>query len=78
VAATIEWDKIAQLLWVAPLAGMVVAVTFALAIVGIARADDARRDGAGPAAFVYTALAVLAGGAFLGVVVYGVSVIINK
>jgi hypothetical protein len=78
VAAAIEWDKIAELLWVAPLAGMVVAVTFALAIVGIARADDARRDGSGAAAFIYTGLAVLAGAAFMGVVIYGIDVIVAK
>ena len=76
--AAIEWDKIGQLLWVAPLAGLIVAVTFSLLIMGLARADDARRDGAGGKAMAHSVLALLSGLAFVGVVVYGVSVIINK
>jgi hypothetical protein len=76
--ATIEWSKIGELLWVAPLAGLAVAATFSLLIAGAARAQDARRSGAGTAAAVHTALALLAGLAFLAVVVFGVHVIVSK
>jgi uncharacterized membrane protein len=78
VLAAIEWDKIGQLLWVAPVAGLAVAVSFALLIAGLARADDCRRAGSGAAAAAYTALAALGGLAFVGVFVFGLDIIINK
>jgi hypothetical protein len=78
VLATIEWNKIGELLWVAPVAGLAVAVTFSLLIAGASRAQDARRDGHGTAAAVQTAIALLAGLAFLAVVVYGVHIIVTK
>jgi hypothetical protein len=76
--ATIEWDKIGELLYVAPLAGLAVAITYALMIVGWARADEARRDGAGGIALAYSVLGAVATLAFLAVVVYGVTIIIKK
>jgi hypothetical protein len=79
LTATIEWGKIGQLLWVAPLAGMAVAISYALMIVGFSRADEARHDGGGGvAAMAYTALALLSTAAFFGVVVFGVVVIVKK
>jgi hypothetical protein len=78
-SAAIEWDKIGQLLWVAPLAGLAVAITYSLMIVGFSRAGEARRDGAGGVAGVaYSALALLSTAAFLAVVVYGVVIIVKK
>jgi TRAP-type mannitol/chloroaromatic compound transport system permease small subunit len=76
--ATIEWNKIGELLYVAPLAGLAVAITYALMIVGWARAGEARRDGAGGTALAYSALGTLATIGFLAVVVFGVTVIIHK
>lgn len=76
--AVIEWDKIGELLYVAPLAGLAVAITYALMIVGWARAGEARRDGSGGVALAYSALGTVATIAFLGVVVFGVTIIINK
>jgi hypothetical protein len=76
--ATIDWDKIGELLYVAPLAGLAVAISYSLMIVGWARASEARREGAGGSALAYSALGVLATIAFLSVVVFGVTVIINK
>jgi hypothetical protein len=78
VLAVIEWDKIGELLYVAPLAGLAVAITYALMIVGWARASEARRDGAGGVALAYSALGTVATLAFLAVVVYGVTIIIKK
>jgi TRAP-type mannitol/chloroaromatic compound transport system permease small subunit len=78
VLATIEWDKIGELLYVAPLAGLAVAITYALMIVGWARASEARRDGAGGVAVAYSVLGTVATLAFLAVVVYGVTIIIKK
>lgn len=76
--ATIEWNKIGELLWVAPVAGLAVSITYALMIVGWARAGEARRDGAGGIALVYSVLGTVATLAFLAVVVFGVTIIINK
>jgi TRAP-type mannitol/chloroaromatic compound transport system permease small subunit len=76
--ATIEWDKIGELLYVAPLAGLAVALSYALMIVGWARAGEARRAGAGGTAVAYSALGTLATLAFLAVVVFGVTIIIKK
>ncbi len=76
--ATIDWSKIGELLYVAPLAGLAVAISYALMIVGWARASEARRDGAGGTAAAYSALGAVATIAFLGVVVFGVTIIVNK
>jgi uncharacterized membrane protein len=78
VLATIEWSKIGELLWVAPAAGLAVAIAFSLVILGSSRAGDARRAHDGGAAAAYSALALVAGAAFLAVVVYGVQIIVAK
>jgi cation transporter-like permease len=79
ITAAIDWDAIAQLLWVAPIAGLAVAITYSLMIVGFARSSEARRDGSGGAtAMAYSVLALLSTAAFLAVVVYGVVIIVKK
>jgi hypothetical protein len=76
--ASIEWDKIAELLWAAPLAALAVALSFSLMVMGSARATDAQRAGSGTAAMLYSVVALLSGLAFAAVVVFGVAVIVNK
>ncbi|HET6506146.1 MAG TPA: hypothetical protein VFG42_05115 [Baekduia sp.] len=76
--ATIEWDKIGELLYVAPLAGLAVAISYSLMLVGWARAGEARREGAGGTALAYSALGTVATIAFLAVVVFGVTIIVKK
>jgi uncharacterized membrane protein len=78
--AVIEWDKIGELLWVAPVAGLAVAITYSFMIVGWARASEARREGGrgSRVAAAYSALGALSTVAFLAVVVFGVTVIVNK
>jgi hypothetical protein len=80
IGAVIEWDKIGELLWVAPVAGLAVAITYSLMIVGYARAGETRRDGGGGGAraMAYTLLGLLSTAAFLAVVTYGVVIIIKK
>jgi hypothetical protein len=78
IQAVIEWDKIGELLYVAPLAGLAVSISYALMIVGWARADEARQGGAGGRALAYSALGAAATIAFLAVVVFGITIIINK
>ena len=76
--ASIDGGALLQLAWAAPLAVIVVALTFALCIHGAARATDSRRAGRAFAASAYIALAVLAGTAFGATVVFGVLIITNK
>ena len=78
MTAAIEWDKIGQLLWAAPLAGLAIAITYSLMIVGYARADEGRRNGGGVGTLAYTLLALLSTAAFLAVVAYGVIIIVKK
>jgi hypothetical protein len=79
ICAAIEWDKIGELLWVAPVAGLAVAITYSFMIVGYARAGETRRDGGGGVrAMAYTVLGLLSTAAFLAVVTYGVVIIIKK
>ncbi len=75
--AAIEWDKIGELLWAAPLAALAVSVTFSLMIMGSARATDAQRAGSGTAAMLYSVVALVSGLAFAAVVVFGVAVIVG-
>jgi hypothetical protein len=74
----IEWDKIGELLWVAPVAALGVSLSFSLMIMGSGRASEARRNGAGVAAMLYSLVALLATIAFTAVVVFGVVVIVKK
>ncbi len=76
--ATIEWDKIGELLWVAPLTALGVSISFSLMIMGSARATDAQRTGAGTTAMLYSIVALVSGLAFAAIVVLGVGVIVNK
>jgi len=78
MAGVIEWDKIAELLWVAPLAALIVSIAFSLIIMASSRATDARRAGAGTVAMAYSVVTLLATAGFIAVVVYGVAIIIKK
>jgi asparagine N-glycosylation enzyme membrane subunit Stt3 len=78
-AAAIDVGKLVELVWAAALAGIVVAIVFALLLLGATRVDDLRRAGhTGLAMTAYAALALLGGVGFVGVVVFGVSVIVSK
>jgi hypothetical protein len=76
--AKIEWDKIGELLWAAPVAALAVAISFSLMIMGSARATDAQRAGSGTTAMLYSIVALVSGLTFAAVVVFGVGVIVNK
>ena len=76
--ASIDTDALIELVWAAPLATIVVALTYSLFMVGAARANDARRAGDAVAATAYGALAVVGFVAFAAAVVVGVLVITSK
>jgi hypothetical protein len=76
--AAIEWGQIFELIWAAAVAGIAVAITFAVLIVGATRASDHRRAERGGVAAVYIVLAGIAAVVFAGGVVLGISIIISK
>jgi hypothetical protein len=76
--AAIDWGKLGELVWAAALAGVAVSVAFSLVILGATRASDLRRAERPGAASAYIALTAVAGLAFAGAVVFGVSVIVSK
>jgi threonine/homoserine/homoserine lactone efflux protein len=76
--AAIDAGKLFELVWAAALAGVAVAVCFSLVIVGVARAEDCRRNRRSGSATAYAALSVVAGILFLGIAVFAISVITAK
>jgi hypothetical protein len=76
--AAIDWGQLFELVWASAVAGVAVAIVYAALIVGVSRASESRRAGRDGVASAYMALAVVAGLAFAGVVVFGVSVIVSK
>jgi hypothetical protein len=76
--AAIDWSQLFELVWASAVAGIAVAIAYALLIVGVTRASDRRRDGRDAAATAYIALATVAALAFAGGVAYGISVIVSK
>ena len=76
--AAIDWGQIFELIWAAAVAGIAVAITFAVLIVGATRASDHRRADRGGVAAAYLVLAGVAAVVFAGGVVFGISIIISK
>lgn len=76
--AAIAWGDLAEVIWVATLAGVGVTAIYSLVIYSSGRAADARRDGNGGAAAVFGALAVLAFAVFAVGVIAGVTIMLNK
>jgi hypothetical protein len=77
-AAAIDWGQLLELVWAAALAGVAVAVSFALIILGVARASESRRADRALPATAYGALSVVAAIVFVGVVVLAIVVITAK
>jgi uncharacterized membrane protein SpoIIM required for sporulation len=76
VFAAVEWDLILEVIWVSLLAGVGVTILFSLVVFGSSRAAEARREGDNPT--VYGVVALVCMLAFLAVVVFAITVILNK
>jgi cytochrome c oxidase assembly factor CtaG len=74
----VEWDLVFQVIWAALAAGISVTIAVSFAILGAARAADARRDGDNIDAVIYSALFVLGLAACVGAVVLGIVVMTSK
>jgi hypothetical protein len=78
VAFAVDTGALWQLIWVSLVAGVGISALFSLAIVGSARAADARRSGQGGAAAGWAALAALALLLFAAGVALGVEAMVAK
>ncbi len=76
--AAIDTDALLELAWAAPLAVLVVTVSYGLVVIGVSRAAEARRDGNAATAGAYAAVAVLGAAMFTAAVVFGLIVMISK
>ena len=76
VLGVVEWSQILEVIWVSLVAGVGSTAIFSLVVFGTSRATEARRQGNNPAAF--GALAVVGMIAFLGIVVFAITVILHK
>jgi hypothetical protein len=76
--AAIDVAKLFELVWASMLAGLLVAVTFSLVIIGVTRAEDCRQNRRSGSATAYAALSVFATLLFFGGVAFGISVIAAK
>ena len=74
--AEIDVGDLVELIWIAPVAAVLVTATFSACVLGATRATDARRVGDGRAAAAWMALALLAGLLALAQVVAGIGVIV--
>ena len=75
--ASVDVSGRVELAWVAPLAVLVVSISYSLCVLGATRASDRRREGNQRAATAYAALGILAGLAFASEVGLGLAVISN-
>jgi hypothetical protein len=74
--AAIEWGLIGEVIWVSLAAGVGVTILFSLVVYGSSRASEARREGDNPTVFGVLALASML--AVAAVVVFAITVILNK
>ena len=76
-AAAIELGGLLELIWVAPLAAVVVTATFSACVLGATRSPDARRAGAGGLSALGFGLAIVAGVLAVAEVAAGIAVIVG-
>ena len=77
IGEIIDVGDLISVIWTSIVAGIAVCVVFSLSIVGFARATDSR-ERSGAAIAGYFAMAVLAFGAVMALVVFGVIVMTSK
>ena len=73
--ASVDVSGLFELVWFAPLAAVVVTVSYSLCVLGATRSTDARRDGAAGLGAAWFVVAVLAGLAVTAEVVFGIGII---
>jgi uncharacterized membrane protein len=76
--AAIDVGQLFELVWVAALASIAVAICFSLVVIGVSRSEDCRRNRRAGSATAYGVLSIVAGIAFIGIVVFAITVITAK
>jgi hypothetical protein len=78
VIAAIDTNALLELVWAAPLAVLVVTVSWGLVVAGVTRATEARRDGRVGVAGAYAAVAIAGGVLFTAAVVVGLLIMASR
>jgi hypothetical protein len=78
IATIVDWHALWDVVLTAAGAGVAVAITFSLLIVGWARSDEMRQHGRGVAAAAYLTLALVNLAVFLGGIVLAIVLITHK
>jgi hypothetical protein len=76
-ATVIDVEALWQTIWTAAVAGVLVCVVFAIAVLGATRSSDARREHNATGSAAYAALALLCTAATLAMATYGIVLIAN-
>jgi hypothetical protein len=78
IAEVVEWDLVLQVIWAALSAGVAVTIAVSFAILGLTRAQDARRDGDTLDTIIFSTIFVLGLAACAAAVVLGIVVMTSK
>jgi hypothetical protein len=78
VIAAVNIDALLELVWAAPLAVIVVTVSWGLVVNGVTRALEARRDGRVTIAGAYAVVAIAGAALFATAVVFGLLIMVSK
>ena len=73
---TLAYVELLDLIWVVPVAVIIVATSYSVALLGATRSSEHRRAGNGGVATAWGVLGLLAAFTFTGVVVAGIGVIV--
>jgi hypothetical protein len=76
--AAVDTGALVEVVWASLLAGIGVTLAFSLVVFGSARSTAARRLGSGGTALAYAVLVVVASGAFVAGVIFGLSIMLSK
>ena len=76
--AAVEVGQLFEVVWASLLAGVGITTVFSLLVYSGARAGEARRDGNRSLATVFAGLTTLALIAFVGGVIFGVTILLDK
>ena len=76
--AVVEVGQIFEVIWVSIAAGVGIVIAYSLAVVGMGRSAEARREGRGPAALVYGAIGLVFLAVFVAMIVLGVQIMLSK
>ena len=76
--ASVDTDELVRLVWVGPLAVLVLIIAWGLVIRGTTLAGEARRDGRTLPVVLHAVVAILGGALFVTALVYGLLIMTSK